>query len=182
MEFLDAKKYKREIIKLYREAFPRIERAPLRILFRKSGNENQWFFAVVEEGKFTGLLYGIRMDNLVYLFYLAVIKEKRKNGYGGKILKAVEKAFPECTITLAIEDTEDKKAKNYEQRINRLHFYEGNGYKKTGVKINEAGVWFELLGTNTDVTQTQFLKMMKNYFGPLRFWSIYRKNKIDEKI
>ena len=179
MEFLEAKKFKKEIKKLYTEAFPWIERAPIRPLFRKSENENQWFYAVFDEGVFVGLIYGIREESLVYLFYLAVVTEKRKHGYGGKILKEVERMFPDCTITLAIEDTEKTDAQNYEQRITRLHFYEGNGYKKTGIKINEVGVEFELLGTNNNVTKMQFLKMMRKYFGPLRFWNIYRKNKVE---
>ena len=129
---------------------------------------------------FTGLLYGIREESLVYLFYLAVVAEKRKQGYGGRILKEVEKMFPDCTITLAIEDTEKTDAENYQQRITRLHFYEGNGYKKTGIKINEAGVDFELLGTNSNVTKAQFHNMMRKYFGPFRFWMVYRKDTVEK--
>ena len=178
MEFCNAEKYKKEVKKLYAEAFPRVERAPVRLLFRKNGKENGWFYAVTEEGSFTGLLYGIKMDSLIYLFYLAVVKDKRNNGYGSRILNEVKKMYPDCTITLAIEDTEDVKAKNYSQRITRLHFYESNGYRKLGIKVNEAGVWFELLGTRNNVTKTQFLDMMRAYFGPVRFWSVYRKNKL----
>lgn len=179
MKFVDAKRYKKQVKDLYREAFPKDEQAPLSFLFFKSGNGRDSFYAVVDKEKFVGLVYTVRIEKLVYVFYLAVKAEERGQGYGGKILKMVRKLYSDCVITLAIEDTDKTAADNYQQRLERLRFYEKNGYKQLHIKINEAGVDYELLGTETTVTQADFLAMMKKYFGSVMFRMIYKRTKIE---
>ena len=56
MKFDDARKYKKEIKKLYREAFPADERAPLFLLFKKTNNGRDEFSAILDDNNnFTGL-------------------------------------------------------------------------------------------------------------------------------
>ena len=84
MKFVDAKRYKKQVKDLYREAFPKDEQAPLLFLFFKSGNGRDSFYAVVDKEKFVGLVYTVQIEKLVYVFYLAVKAEERGQGYGGK--------------------------------------------------------------------------------------------------
>lgn len=175
MKLSDARKYKKQIKSLYKVAFPRDERAPISLLFRKTGNERNAFYAALDNDEFVGLVYTVRVESLVYVFYLAVVEEKRGHGYGSRILELIRKLYPDCVITLEIEDTEDANADNKEQRIKRLRFYEANGYKQLHIKINEAGVVYELLGTADTITQAKFLEMMKQYFGPILFRMIYKE-------
>lgn len=177
MDFTDAMNYKKEIKHLYKSAFPRNERAPLSFLFHRTNNGRDSFYAVVDNGEFIGLVYTIAAEKLVYVFFLAVSEEKRGSGYGSKILEAIKALYPSRVITLAIEDTTDISADNYKQRIKRLKFYESNGFKQLHIKVNEAGVVYELLGTENSITQADYLSLMKNYFGAFLFKIIYRKMK-----
>ncbi len=91
MQFEDARKYKKQIKKLYKSAFPRNERAPFSLLIRQTDNGRDNFFAVVEESEFIGLVYSISTEKLVYVFFLAVEEANRGKGYGSIILKKLRK-------------------------------------------------------------------------------------------
>lgn len=178
MQFSDARKYKKQIKRLYRTAFPANERAPLFLLFRRTDNGRDSFRAVVDEEKFVGLVYTISTAKMVYVFFLAVEDEMRGKGYGTEILTQIKEMHSDKAVSLMIEDTEELDAENYEERLNRLKFYERNGFQKLSVKINEAGVSYDLLGTDASVTQADFLDMMKDWLGSFLFGIIYRKMKV----
>lgn len=177
VEFVDAKNYKKEIKSLYRAAFPANERAPLFILFHRTRNEGNSFCAVVDRGEFVGLVYTIKSDKMVYVFFLAVDERKRGNGYGTKILDMIKNHYADRAVALMIEDTTVTDTDNYEERINRLDFYKKNGFKQLHIKINEACVDYELLGTIGDITLNDFFEIMKGFFGRILFKFIYRKMK-----
>lgn len=180
MKLVDARKHRKEVKKLYITAFPKEERAPFALLMHRVNNGRDSFYAVEDKGEFVGLVYTIRKETLLYIFFLAVVEEKRGQGFGTRILRAIKKLNPECVISLMIEDTDDTSAENYEQRVNRLGFYQANGFKQLHVKINEAGVDYELLGTEDSVTQADFLALMKDYTGTLLYKFLYRKTVIEE--
>lgn len=178
MKFEDARKHKKEITRLYKTAFPRIERPPIWLLFYRTDNGRDNFYAVLDKNEFIGLVYTIKTEKMVYVFFLAVAEGKRQKGYGTKILSEIRKMYPNQVITLLIEDTEDINADNIEQRMRRLKFYETNGFSRLHIKINEIGVVYELLGTENSVTQADFLELMKDYVGTFLFKIMYRKTKL----
>lgn len=175
--FEDAKKYKKEVKKLYREAFPVDERAPFFMLLNKTKNQENSFYAITDEKEFLGLIYTIKAKKVIYVFFLAVVKDKRGCGYGTEILSEIKRMNPERAVILMIEDTGIKNAPNYDERINRLNFYKSNGFIQLGIKINEAGVKYELLGTKEDVVIEDFLKLMKKFLGNILYKIIYRRMK-----
>ena len=79
-----------------------------------------------------------------------------------------------------IEDTNIVNSFNYNERIKRLHFYIKNGFKQLNVKVNEAGVDYELLSTGSSVTQKEFLSLMRSYVNWLLYKILYRKTKIEK--
>ena len=173
----DAKKYKEQIKQLYRTAFPKEERAPLFTLYHKAKKEQYNFYAIVEDEEFTGLIYTMEDCGIVYVFFFAIQDEKRGQGYGSKVLAMIKDKYPNRTVTLMIEDMRETEADNYDQRIRRLKFYESNGFTQLHIYIIEAGVKYELLGTQTGVTQADFLQLMKNYLGGLLYRFIYKDMK-----
>ena len=175
----DAKKYRKQIKKLYRAAFPKEERAPLFTLYYKTKKENYNFYAIVEEEEFAGLIYTMEDGGIVYVFFFAIVDEKRGQGYGSKVLSMIKDMYPDRTVTLMIEDMRETEADNYEQRVRRLNFYERNGFTQLHIHIIEAGVRYELLGTQTGVTQADFLRLMRNYLGGLLYRFIYKEMKIE---
>jgi GNAT superfamily N-acetyltransferase len=178
MKFADARKYKKEIKKLYREAFPADERAPLFLLFKRTDNGRDKFSAILDDNNnFTGLIYTISTDRLKYVFFFAITNENRGKGYGTEVLKKLREENSEKTVILMIEDPELENAPNTIERVKRLEFYEKNGFLRLGIKINEAGVAYELLGTQNNVKQSDFLMLMKDWGGAFLFKILYRKTK-----
>lgn len=180
MKLVDARKHRKEVKHLYTTAFPKEERAPFSLLMHRVNNGRDSFYAVEDKDEFVGLVYTIRKEKLLYVFFLAVAQEKRGMGYGTRILRCIKRLNPGCVISLMIEDTEDTSADNYEERINRLGFYKANGFKQLHIRVNEAGVAYELLGTEDSVTQADFLALMKDYVGPFLYKILYRKTLIEE--
>ena len=176
MEFRNAKNYKEQITNLYNEAFPQCEKLSPDFLFERAEEGKADFYAVFDDNVFIGLVYVILMKNLVCLYYFAVIKNKRNCGWGKKILNLLRETYSEREIVLLIENTADTAANNYEQRIRRLHFYKANGYKQLHIKVNEAGVDYELLGTENTITQEAYMLVLKNYFGAKLFRVMYKDN------
>lgn len=175
MEFVSAKKHTKQVKSLYRSAFPKNERAPFFLLMHRRDNGRDTFYALEENHEFIGLAYTIKTDKMVYVFFLAIEEDARGKGYGTEVLKKLREMYPDRAIALMIEDPEEKSAENLEERIERLKFYEKNGFQRLSIKINEAGVNYELLATENIVTQADFLMMMKDYVGTMLFRILYRK-------
>ena len=137
MQLVDAKKYKKEIKHLYVTAFPKEERAPIFVLYHKTKDKRNHFYAVEDNDECVGLVYTIQDVGMVYVFFLAIVEEKRGQGYGTKVLSTLKEMYPDSVITLMIEDTADIDADNYTQRIQRLGFYKNNGFKQLHIHIEE---------------------------------------------
>lgn len=179
MQLADAKNYKKQIKRLYNAAFPKCEQTPFAFLFHKTKDARNTFYAVLDNDEFVGLTYIIQGERIVYVFYLAIEEKHRGKGYGSAVLSLVKVKHPDKVITLAIEDTAEVDAPNYAERISRLDFYKRNGFQQLGIRTNEVGVLYELLGTKTGITQADFLDLMKNYMGKFVFRFVYRKTKFE---
>ena len=180
MKFEDAGKYRKQIKKLYKSAFPRNERAPFFLLMRRTGNGRDSFNAVIKNGEFIGLVYTISTEKLVYIFFLALTEDKRGKGYGSEILERIQNTNQNKAIMLLVEDTDDTGADNYEERIKRLNFYISNGFKRLNIKVNEAGVDYEILGTKDSVSSADFFGIMRDWVGGVLFKFLYKKNDLSE--
>ena len=107
LDFIDVK-HNKEIIKdlkkLYKEAFPKNEQVPFWLLKRLSKKDNVNFYGIYEEAKFAGLVYNVIYKDIVFIFYLAIDKNARGNGYGGKILSLLKEKYKDYRIVLNIEE------------------------------------------------------------------------------
>lgn len=151
---------------LYEEAFPENERAPFKILLRKSKRRNVDFLAYFDGSLLVGMTYAVRMGDLCYLFYLAVPEALRNGGYGSEILQKLKLLCPGHRIFLAMEEFRED-APNYDMRIRRLGFYERNGFHLIGQKVQEGPEIFELAGTDR-VGGDEYKRLMHRYLGIMR--------------
>ena len=155
-----------KIESLYNTAFPSDERAPFRILVRGSKKPNVNFFSCRDCDKWIGFLYTVNYLDISYVFYFAVDDDQRGKGYGTAILKAARKKYGGRRLFLAIEEVE-KKYENYQQRVNRLRFYERADFVRTGQKMQEANVIYDIMGIGGRVSNEEYRKLMIS-FGGLR--------------
>lgn len=169
-------KNKKEIIHLYNNTFPHDETVNILYLLYLLIRGKADFFSVEEDGKLIGLVYNVRNDTLVYLFYLIVKKEYRQKGYGSKILKLIKEYYGEKPISLTIESPYKEDAENIDERKKRLKFYEKNGYMLLNEEVIDWGIEYELLSTDKKVTKESFFKLMRNTYFYLYFYKVYNKN------
>lgn len=173
LDFIDIKKNKK-VTKLYNEAFPKDERIPiwlLKILARKNKAK---FYGIYDNKKFVGLIYNIFYKDIVFVFYLAIDKGTRGQGYGTKVLESIKQKYNNYRIILCIEPV-DENSDNYEQRVKRKNFYLKNGFKDSNYTIKEKNIIYEMLYCNENVTLHEFEEMMKNYFGKILYKNFYKK-------
>ena len=126
----------REVIDLYRRAFPPEEQIPLWHMRLMSLRRDVGFRAWLDDGALVGLTYTVDSPATVWLFYLAVNDSVRSRGYGSRILNGVRRHAAGRTVVLELEPLDDG-APNLEQRRRRLAFYERGGFALTGYRIHE---------------------------------------------
>lgn len=173
LDFIDIKKNKK-VTKLYNEAFPKDERIPiwlLKILVRKNKAK---FYGIYDNEKFVGLVYNIFYKDIVFVFYLAIDKGTREQGYGTKVLDSIKQKYKNSRIILCIEPV-DENSDNYEQRVKRKNFYLKNGFEDSNYIIKERNIIYEMLYYNENVALQEFEEMMKNYFGKMLYEKFYKK-------
>lgn len=180
LNFLDIKNNKKcnkEVKKLYNEAFPKDERIPILLLKLLARRNKAKFYGIYDNEKFVGLVYNICYKDIVFVFYLAINKELRGQGYGSKVLEAIKQKYREHRIILCIEPV-DKNSNNYEQRIKRKEFYIRNGFKDANYTIKERGIKYDMLYYNEvdkKVTLQEFQELMKDYLGKMLYQNFYER-------
>lgn len=150
-------------------AFPEWERFSMASLIAMSIKPSVKFHALYDDGHFCGIAYYAISDATVYLTYLAVNKNLRGHGYGTKILSLLEEMYPDKAIVIDIEPVVPS-AKNYQQRVSRLRFYERNGFHRTDQKLKDQDGEFEALTTGKSFNKSGFIKALKQMsFGLYQF-------------
>ena len=124
----------REVIDLYRRAFPSEERIPLWHMRLMSLRRDVRLRAWLDDGALVGLTYTVSRPTMLWLFYFAVNDAVRSRGYGSRILSHLRQEAEGRTIVLEIEPLDDG-APNIEQRRRRRSFYERTGFTPTGYRL-----------------------------------------------
>ena len=177
LDFIDIKNNKEcgnKVIKLYNEAFPKDERIPIWLLKMLARKNKAKFYGIYDNEKFVGLVYNIFYKDIVFVFYLAIDKGTRGQGYGSKVLKSIKQKYRNYRIILCIEPV-DKNSNNYEQRMKRKKFYLKNEFKDSNYTIKERNIIYEMLYYNENVTLQEFQELMKNYFGKILYSYFYNE-------
>ena len=112
--------------------------------------------------------------DIVFVFYLAIDKGTREQGYGTKVLDSIKQKYKNSRIILCIEPV-DENSDNYEQRVKRKKFYLKNGFEDSNYIIKERNIIYEMLYYNENVALQEFEEMMKNYFGKMLYEKFYKK-------
>lgn len=150
---------------LYVEAFPVAERKPLETLYSHQQTGYCDVFAITEDdGRFVGMITTIKGDGLIMVEYFAIAPDCRGKGYGSKILGLLQEEYTSTPICLEIEDTQDRQAKNYEQRQARLRFYLANGFQQLNWVVSYFGVPVEVLATQAGIEYADYIKLYEPFY------------------
>lgn len=165
--------HRKQVKALFLSAFPKEERPPIRLLYRRSRQGKASFRAVMEGEKFVGLALTTGSSQVKTLMFLAIDDACRGKGYGSQVLRMMGEEFADVPFFLCAEPLDDN-APNREERVNRLRFYAGNGFEEIGLRVKEAGVEYTVLTPGQPLTLAQYREAVRVFFGPLRFWLICR--------
>lgn len=169
-----------EARRLYLTAFPKEERAPFFFLMARARRGKGRLLAALDGERFAGLAYIVTLDDMAYLFYLAVEEELRGQGAGGQIISALKELYPQSRIFLSREQL-DENAENLPQRIARREFYLKNGFCDMGACVQEAKMTYDVMGIGGKVSPQEYDRLMTSWSGRLmRFFFTMRLFYSDE--
>ena len=77
-------------------------------------------------------------------------------------------------VTVLTPDQVEEKYGNYDERVKRQHFYENAGFVRTGQKMREATVIYDLLSVGGRIGNREYRKLMRS-FGGIRMYLITLK-------
>lgn len=140
-----------EARELYLSAFPVRERIPFDTLLRMAEGPDCRFLWMSVDGRFSGLVYLVESERLVFLMYLAVSPGSRCSGLGSDAVWLVKCGCGGRRLFLNIEPT-DEPAENIGQRLRRTRFYERNGFSPQCNYNTPDGVRYTLLSWGGPVT------------------------------
>ena len=154
-----------DVSKLYLEAFPENERPPLSIFLESLKQEAITLLAFYDNATFVGFTYLAIYKDICCLYFFAVSKGYRHQGYGGQIIEILKKEYKDYVLMLGYEEV-DPKYKNYEERVLRKAFYYKHGFVDNKIKTNEYGVIYETayIGSHL-VSFADYFTIFKLVFG-----------------
>lgn len=173
LEFANIDNYKKQVETLFVSAFPREERPPLWVMIRRSRQGRAELRAVLDDGRFVGMIFVVGNSEVKTLMFLAVADDMQNSGYGTRILQAVHRKYSDVKLFLNIEPL-DETADNYEQRCRRKRFYERNGMELLDYQVREAGVTYEMMTFGEYVTKEEYEGVMQVMYGRLLYKIIKR--------
>lgn len=144
---------------LAREAFLPEEYLPPSKLIEMSREDGFDFLSLYDGDKFVGFITIVTHKRIAYLFFLAIDKALRGNGYGGAALSALRSLYPDFRHVVDFEMVDDA-AQNNEQRKKRRSFYLKNGYLPTGHFLSYLGVDYEIFCTDRSFDLDEFRELM----------------------
>ncbi len=158
----------KEICQFMKRVFPKEELMPMWLIILLTLKKNYDFNVYYDNDLFVGILFTIESEDTLFVFYIAVNDEIHSKGYGSKLLQILFDKYPNKSITLFIETMEDKSAKNYEQRVKRLTFYERNGFIHTGIKAGFKTPFIDILSTDKNYDTVKAKRLIK--FMPMKIF------------
>ena len=165
-------RYYAKVKHLFEHAFPPIERPSFSMLMQFKNHE---MYSVEYNSTFVGLVDLVIYKDLVYIFFLAVKKTFRNKHIGSSILKDISNKYRKSRLFLLAEDP-NIECNNKEERLNRIGFYNKNGFILSDIRINEYEVDYRVLYKNNIVTKEDFLKVMEYLLGKEWFNNYYINN------
>lgn len=153
------------IKKLYRSAFPRIERKPFRFIMRQCRRGEAELFAVeADDGRFAGLAFLVKYKDIVLLDYFAVHTKLRGKGIGSRALRTLLERYANKRLILEIESV-DEPCKNLAERQKRREFYLRNGMQPAGFTAHVFLTELEVLTAGKPVTFGEYRELYRAQAG-----------------
>lgn len=152
---------------LYISAFPKEERLPWFVLRLQALRRGIELTAWMDGDTFCGFTSAVTLEGMHFVLFLAIAPSARGKGYGSAILTHLSNAH-QCVV-LNIEPL-DPQADNYPQRLQRMAFYQKNGFYDTGWYVWEVGGKFRVLSTEETLDEARYRRIFRKL--TLGIWNV----------
>lgn len=157
------------IRRLYRSAFPLVERKPFSLLLRKARRGQGEFFAIEsDQGDFLGLANTIFYKDMVMLDYFATAPQQRNGGIGSAVLTLLHERYDDRRLFGEIEVT-DKPHPELELRRRRRNFYLRNGFTPVGMTVSAFSCEFEVISNGKPISFEEYKQFYYKAIGPMAY-------------
>lgn len=158
------KEYK-YVKRLIQSSFPDYELYPYWLMMVNAKRKLFDYNAFYDNGTFVGALYTAVREDFVYIFYIVIDDKLRGCGYGSRILSCIKNKYPDKNIVLDMEPL-DESADNYEERINRVQFYEKNGFELSGWALKGKEINYSIMSTKALDAPQRYVQVYTDFvFG-----------------
>lgn len=154
----------RNVIALYKEAFPGARFIPTWILRYKLRKGKVGFNVLYADNTWIGLIYSTEYKDILFVQFLAISDSYRSSGLGSKVMDLLRDMHSENRIVLTIEEI-DRHAKNHQQRIKRREFYERNGFSSSGYIVKEPSERLEMMIIGGSISKGEIEELYKSLLG-----------------
>ncbi len=148
--------------------FPREELKSLKKIIRLTDEKKYFSYGVYEDNCLVGYALFMTYENIILLDYFAIIKEKRGNGAGSKVINLLSDYFKDKYDVFILESENPKFSKNESDkniREKRIKFYEKNGLIKTDIKSKVYGVDFVIFIKNDKIkNNAKIVELLNNLY------------------
>ncbi len=152
----------KEIKRLYKTAFPLVERAPFYSLL-KSARRGEGELLCIDENGFAGLAFLYCETGLALLAYFAIVEGRRGEGLGARALQMLRERHPDKRIAVEIECGAEGESDAV--KLSRKNFYLRCGFEETGIVIRFNGVMMELLSLGGKLSFAEYRRLYVNKIG-----------------
>lgn len=166
----------KKVSKIYKQSFPKEERFSFLLLYFNCIRKNSNLFVYEINHQIQGFIYLIFYQNMIFILYLAIDKNHRKQKYGSKLLNWCQNYFSNVTFYLNIEEI-NPEFLDIEIRKKRLHFYLKNHFYLSEYLSIEKGGNFNILSSSKIIDIDQYKKLDKK----ISKW-FFNKKSIIKKI
>lgn len=146
--------------KVMKQSFSKDNRFPVWFLNILSKKKNITFRSYHGENKFIGFSYEIEYQNMVFILYMAVIKEERSKGYGSSILEDIKERHNNKQLVILSNDI--NKLKENDNPTRKYLFFVKNGFMETGYYLKDEKK-YRILSTDSDFDKHKFSMLLKDF-------------------
>lgn len=151
-----------ELVQLYENSFPVIERVPLESLLSGPEGTCSQLVSVLDGSAVVGMYCAIYNQKMTFLFYLAVSRERRGQGIGSGILSHIKSSYPH-PIILNIELTTDDM-ESTDDRVKRRQFYLNNDFKDSNRILHDEQGSFNILSDGL-IDEPEYIRLIDSLGG-----------------
>lgn len=148
------------IEKINEEAFPSSERLSTEQMFAFVERTDASVFGIYHRKELAGFAMTVQNAECVYIFFLAIRREFRRQGLGKLAVEALFQEFSGRQVILDFEEL-DPLSENYPQRVRRKAFYLRCGFHETGRYTMLRGERFEVVCSGEKLDEYSFLALIK---------------------